>query len=284
MDFSIITFTLGRTFYLHKSLVAIKEQAGKYNGIIFHHIFYQGTSIADETKALVNKNRPDNYIPIIHEWEVNVGISEGMNRAIREIKTDYVFKIDDDILLISDNFFRHIGAIIAIEPNAIIAPFPIGLITWCGGPRPINYHVKYCKGTDSYYTFRRVNVTGGGCRVVRTQILNEFLPLKNDLGHGNSGSDDDQLTILCNQRGVPIYYIENAVAFEHLESDLGQRERFHGYYQSRSDNKIVYPYPKALQIKLHLRELIQLLGLGFVLDSIDKLRGRSPHRGSMHRI
>ena len=284
MDFSIITFTLGRKFYLHKTINSIKEQSSKYKGKIFHHIFFQGIPIADETKVLFDENSPDNYFPVVHEWGENLGIAEGTNAAINEITTDYVFKIDDDIQIISDNFFQHFEEIISLEPNAFIAPFPIGQIAWCGGPKPISYKVKYSKNTDTYYTFRKVNVTGGGCRVTPTQILKKFLPLENDLGHGASGSDDDQLTRLCNQYSIPIYYIENAVAFEHQESCLGQRERFRKYYQLRNDKEIVYPYPRSLQIKLHIRELIRLFGLGFMLDGIDRLKGRSPHRGWMHRI
>lgn len=284
MDFSIVTFTLGRAFYLHKTLKAIKSQAENYQGKIYHHLFFQGVGISDETKHVLYEDCSDNYFPIVHEWEHNVGIAEGTNRAIAEIKTDYMFKIDDDILLISDNFFKHIEEIISFEPNAFIAPFPIGLITWCGGPKPISYKVEYSKNTDTYYTFRKVNVTGGGCRLIPTEILKGLLPLENDLAHGASGSDDDQLTVLCNQHGIPIYYIENAIAFEHQESCLGQRERFREYYQSRIDSKIIYPYAKTLQIKLHLRELIKLLGFGFILNGFDRLKGRSMHRGWMHRI
>lgn len=284
MDFSIITFTLNRKHYLRKTIDSIKKQANGYCGKIHHHLFFQGVNIDDETKKYIYENAPDNYLPVVHEWHKNVGISDGTNIAIKQINTNYVFKIDEDILLVTDNFFQHFKEIILFEPNAFIAPFPIGLIVWCGGPKPISYHVKYSDVMDTYYTFRKVNVTGGGCRVMPTHVLRQFLPLTNDLSSGNSGSDDDQLTIMCNKHNVPIYYMENSVAFEHQESCIGQRERFSEYYKSRNDRYIVYPYPKKMQIKLYVRELARLLGLGYLIDKLDQWRGRSIYRGWMHRM
>jgi len=55
-----------------------------------------------------------------------------------------------------------------------------------------------------------------------------------------SGVEDVSFALACQERNVPMYYLENAIISEHQETGLGQLERYPEYYRGRKQKSIKY--------------------------------------------
>lgn len=223
---SIYTLTLGREHYLKQLVTSIEDLGGTSN--YEHHICFQGVKPSEDLAIFLDRPRITTHL-----WEDNVGIAEGMNKIIPQLHGDIIIKMDDDCVIRSGQFLKHIEEVNRVFPNAVFSPYPVGLIGNPGGPRGHAHTVKYGENTDTYYTLRMVNHIGGFARVTPAHIVKdwEFEP---DLVEGQSGNEDGQHSQKCLTKNVPMAYLENAVIVEHQESTLGQHERYgEEYFQGR---------------------------------------------------
>lgn len=195
----------------------------------------------DDTRIVMVKNGTDGYrspeidellhrcvSQVIHT-QTRLSIGQVMSAFKGHHSLNPLFlKLDEDALLLSDDFDAHIRQIHALKPDAIFSPFPTGLINNLGGPAACGK--QFCekgKMTDTFYTFRPVNHVGGFCRIMPSKYLSEIaFP---------SGHDEDALVSRwARGRGVLQFYMENALAVEHQESTLGQHQRYgEEYFQGR---------------------------------------------------
>ncbi len=221
---SIYTFTMGRELYLQRLINSINELGGnKYP--LEHVICYQGTKPSVETLKM-QESRP--YMRIV-QWKENCGIAEGINRVVPELEGEIICKFDDDCILRSPDFFDHTRAINDIDSNLVFSPYPVGLINNPGGVLSTNRSVKYSESNDTYYTFRFVNHVGGFARIAPAHIIKDWV-LEKDLMHGASGNEDAQCSNKCQQLGIKMAYLENALIVEHQESTMGQHARYDDSY------------------------------------------------------
>lgn len=241
---SVYTFTLGRPLYLHRTLRAVMDAAAEYEGSIEHHICFQGVEPDASTVALIEEGRSGNLSFEIHPWSENIGISAGMNRIIPQLSGSLIVKMDDDCLIRSDDFFFHAETIAELKPRAVFSPFPVGLIETPGGPPAIERDVVRSPRSDTYYTFRRVDHIGGLCRVAPSEIVRKWVM---DPNIGIGGSDDNQHSALCLAHDIDMFYLENALIVEHLESSLGQRARYGGYLETKENSRHGYTSRSLLQ-------------------------------------
>ena len=224
---SIYTFTLGRDFYLKNLINSIKELGGHNN--YEHHICYQGVEPSPEMEVIF-KESPNIILTV---WKENMGIAEGMNKIIPCLKGDIIIKMDDDCVIRSNNFFKHIEQVNKLYPKLVFSPYPVGLINNPGGPRGYSHMAKYSKTTDTWYTIRMVNHIGGFARVAPSAVVKEWT-FEPDLIEGQSGNEDSQHSRKCLDLDIPMAYLENALIVEHQESTLGQHQRYgEGYFGKR---------------------------------------------------
>jgi len=234
---SVYTFTLGRPLYLHKVLKAVIGAAAEYEGSIEHHICFQAVEPDASTVELIEQARGGRLGFRIHSWSENIGISAGMNRIVPQLRGNLIIKMDDDCLIRSDDFFSHVAAIAELKPRAVFSPFPVGLVQDPGGPPAVDRHVVHSRRTDTYYTFRRVDHVGGLCRIAPSEIVRSWV-MEPNVSIG--GSDDNQHSALCLAHGVDMFYLENALVVEHLESSLGQRARYGEYLTTKERSRHDY--------------------------------------------
>lgn len=223
---SIYTFTMGRELYLKRLIESIKMLGG--NGEFEHHICFQGATPSDEFQDYLEDLHKNSYPLITHFWDKNYGANIGAAKIIPLLSGDPILKIDDDGLLVSGNFFRHIRAIYELVPDSAFSAFPVGLIGHVGGIsggyfKARNRFVKYCEETDTHYTFRETDLLGGLARITPSKILKQIKwpdTLK--------PISDIVFSRACGMNKVPMYYLENALVIEHQESSLGQEQRYGG--------------------------------------------------------
>ena len=216
---SIYTFTLGRDYYL-KNLVNSIETLGGHSDYE-HHICFQGVEPSKEIKFFL-EHKPNVKV---HEWVENIGIAEGMNKIIPQLKGDLIIKMDDDCVIRSGQFFKHTEEVSKLFPKTIFSPYPVGLINNPGGPRGHGHVVKYSEDTKTWYTLRMVHHVGGFARVSPREIVKDWV-LAPDLIEGQSGNEDGQHSSRCLDENIPMAYLENAIIVEHQESTLGQHKRY----------------------------------------------------------
>lgn len=227
----IYTFTMGRTYYLNRLLRSVLRSSASYAGRIEHHLCCQGVELDPETVAIVNDGTVRNPAFTVHNWPENIGTPAGVNRIVPTLQGDLIIKMDEDCLILSDDFFGHVSAVARLKQDAIFSPYPVGLIGFAGGPEALSRHVEYSPETETYYTFRSVNHVGGFCRVSPHHIVRDWT-----LTPGKSvevRNEDQQYSRLCRENGIDMFYLENALVVEHQESTLGQRARYGGYFASR---------------------------------------------------
>jgi glycosyltransferase involved in cell wall biosynthesis len=237
MKIDIYTFTLGRKFYLDKLISSIEDNLTYGTYTIDHTIVFQGCDPfpVNTCTKFYDKNIGyySNYNQRFVHWNENIGIAEGMNRILPTLNGDIIIKMDDDCKIISNSFFDHIIDIHKLKPNSVFSPFPVGLINNRGGPAPISHEVVYNSNKNVYYTFRKVNHIGGFCRISPNFTKEwKFSP---DLIPGISGNEDGQHSNKCNQFGIEMFYLDNALIVEHQESTLGQHARYgEAYFKGRT--------------------------------------------------
>jgi len=228
---SLYTFTMGRSFYLHRFLRAIVRAGATHAGRVEHHLCCQGVDLDPEALAITRDSGLPNLRFEVHRWPENIGLQAGINRIVPQLQGDLIVKIDDDCLILSDDFFDHVRAVARLEPRATFSPYPVGLIGTPGGPAALDRHVRYSAETDTYYTFRRVDHVGGLCRISPASLVREWR-----LEPGRSvdvRNEDTQMSRLCRENGIAMFYLENALVVEHQESTLGQEARYQEYFAKR---------------------------------------------------
>jgi hypothetical protein len=241
---SVYTFTLGRTFYLDKFLKSVMRAYASYSGRIEHHLCCQGVELDPETIAVIRDCDLANVTLEVHRWPENIGTPAGVNRIVPDLRGDLIVKMDEDSLIHSDNFFEHIAAVARLKPGAIFSPYPVGLIGFAGGPKALSHHVEYSPETDTYYTFRKVDHVGGFCRVAPGAVVRDWR-----LTPGRTvdvRNEDQQYSRLCREKGIDMYYLENALVVEHQESTLGQRARYKEYFGQRPRSRPASSFPRRL--------------------------------------
>ena len=223
---SIYTLTLGREYYLKQLVTSIEDLGGAGN--YEHHICFQGVKPSSDLARFLDKPRITTHL-----WEDNVGIAEGMNKIIPLLHGDIILKMDDDCVLRSTNFFKHVEEVHRLHPNIVFSPYPVGLINNPGGPKGHAHVVSYGENTDTYYTLRFVNHIGGFARISPSARVKNWT-FTGDLIKGQSGNEDGQHSKKCIESRIGMAYLENALIVEHQESTLGQHERYgEKYFKDR---------------------------------------------------
>jgi hypothetical protein len=218
-------YTGGRPHYLANLLWHI----AKMDKSIEHHLVLQGCQLEDcITKTMLSNTT-------LHEWNKNYGIGEGINKIKKKFIYPHCMKLDDDCRIYSDGnygyFLTHIKQVIKIMPTAVFSPYPVGLINNPGGVHtsPKQHMTKYGKDTNTHYTFRKVPHIGGFARCCPTKYIKDC-NFPNDLSEKASGNEDGIFSQYCNERNIPMFYLENALVVEHSESTLGQHKRYGTQY------------------------------------------------------
>jgi glycosyltransferase involved in cell wall biosynthesis len=223
MSISVYTTTLGnRNFYLQKLFHFLDSHHDK---ILEWHIGIQGS---DNDLGI-----PDKPWIKLHRWDTNCGAGEANNRLIKECSGEIICKLDDDALPYGEHYFNHIKEIYNLTGgNCIFSPYPVGLINNPGGVHSKEHFLIYGKNTDTYYTFRKVHHIGGFARIMPSKIAKSFCwPF--DYSPLNSGREDVNFSEYCKTQNIPMFYLENSIIVEHLESTLGQKERYKEYFSER---------------------------------------------------
>jgi len=241
---SIYTFTCGRELYLRRLVLSLEMNAG--DSVAYeHHICFQGVKPSAELEAFLH-DPVRQKTTTAHYWEKNVGTGEGNNRIVGLLNGELIIKLDDDATICSPQFLTHVMAIHRLVPDAVFSAYPVGLIRHAGGTPGTDHFVKYSAETDTYYTFRCVPHVSGMVRIAPAETA-KAIRCPYDLDD-RSGVEDVSFALACQERNVPMYYLENAIISEHQETGLGQYERYPEYYQGRKRKPIKYaqtPMQKA---------------------------------------
>lgn len=221
---SVYTITTGgRAFYLNQLFSFIDKHK---DDILEWHIGIQGSGI--------EINLPERDYIHLHYWDNNCGAGEANNRIIPMCKGDIISKLDDDALPYGDNFFKHIKEIYSLtNGSCIFSPYPVGLINNPGGVPSKSHSVLFSDNTNTYYTLRKVNHIGGFARVAPSKIAKSF-KWPYDYSPLNSGREDVNFSEYCNANNISMFYLENTIIVEHLESTLGQKARYPTYFMKRA--------------------------------------------------
>jgi len=232
---SVFTFTRGREIYLDRLIQSIQSLGGSTP--FEHHLCFQGVKPSRDLSRFLASIR-DSYPLHIHLWEQNHGTGEGINRILPSLAGSLIQKLDEDAVIRSPDFFRHVEAVHHLVPEAVFSPYPVGLIDNPGGllggrKADLGRFVLYSQETDTYYTFRKALHVGGLARIGPALILKGFR-WPQDLGFGHSGCEDMNFSKHCRENGIPLLYLENGLIVEHQESTLGQAQRYKSAAPSRA--------------------------------------------------
>lgn len=222
---SIFTNTLGRELYLKKNLKAV-ERSLNANIQIEHHIIFSGCSPSNE---LINFLKGLTYCSQIkiEKTQEAYSIGKNLNYAKSQAKYPLFLKLDDDAEILTSDFFNHILEISTLKPNSVFSPFPIGLINNLGGVKAISHEVIFSEKMDAYYTLRKTNHVGGFCRICPTNLIKQ-------VDFSDSHNEDTEFSNFVRSKGIDLFYLENAIAVEHMESTLGQHKRYgDDYFKGR---------------------------------------------------
>lgn len=239
MKISIITFYVGgRDNYLLKSVNSVLKEtllSDTDNVFYEYHIIGQGCEIPEK---VINELKLTNMMLkniefYIHKWDKNIGIGAGLNKILPLCTGDLIFKMDDDCSIVSEDFFPHAIDLFTRFPNSVFSPYPVGLINNPGGPRGFKHSV-YKKSDEQVYTRRHVTHVGGFARFAPASIIKNFT-FANDLISGVSGTEDGQFSAYCVQNNIEMFYLENAMVVEHIDSTLGQIVQLPEYFKNRSN-------------------------------------------------
>ena len=222
---SVYTITMGREYYLKKLIDSLAKNAGDIE--YEHHIGFQGITPSEELRQFLPQNT------ILHLWPESCGAGEANNRIIPQLKGDLIVKLDDDALIYSPDYLVRAQEVSRLlKDSCVFSPYPVGLINNPGGVRGTGHFVRYSEALDIYFTFRPVPHIGGFGRIVPRKIIGDF-KWPNDLNVSTSGSEDTNFSNYCEARFIKMFYLENAMVIEHIESTLGQHERYKTYFEGR---------------------------------------------------
>lgn len=240
----IITCTLGgRTEYL-KTCIGSVARAAHFSQYIKHNIVLQGISWSNldpAIKQVIKFYQQKSFYNInIIEFKENVGIANALNHVSEMVSNDsLIFKMDDDCQIISDRFFECARAIHKQFPSAVFSPYPVGLIRSPGGPPGRNHILYKNNDLDQIFTLRIVDHVGGFARFAPSNLFwrpsnPSGFRFQGDLIKGASGNEDGQLSGHCARSGIQMFYLENGMIVEHMESTYGQVARYPEYFKDRS--------------------------------------------------
>lgn len=230
---SVVTISMGREKYVMDLIDSIMVNNDVTDRDYFEHIIlFNGTSPSDQLKTFFQELKNQNYPLKTIESEDTLSIGMGLNLLRQHIHKDstIVMKADDDCVIRSDRFFTHVYEVMNKLGQAVISPYPVGLINNPGGVPSREHSVIHSEETDVYYTLRRVNHIGGFARIVPADIFRDFEFPDDKTDGTSSGWEDGDHSKRMTSRGVPMYYLENALIVEHNESTLGQHERYGDNY------------------------------------------------------
>lgn len=219
MKFSFFTGTIDRENYLKKCIDAFVQNVSP-NFDYEHHILFMGKKPSNDMLEYLNNIRSE-YVSkiIIHHWN-NIEKGSPVMGKMRKFYTgDWFCKLDDDCIIRSPDYLKHVSEIINLKGQCSFSGFPVGLINNFGGVQSKEREVVYSKLLDVYYTLRKVNHIGGFGRITPMSVLQKvnFRPDVNE--------EDGDISSYCRSHNIPQYYLENAIIIEHYESTLGQSER-----------------------------------------------------------
>jgi hypothetical protein len=223
MNIDILTLSMGRDFYLNKNIESIKRNLHDEVDIV-QHIVLQGVGSSINFDNYETKN----YKIKVHKLEKNIGCGMGNNYIKSFLRDDgFIHKMDDDCEIVSHNYFIKLFYLLKMLPEKFsFSPYPVGLINNPGGVQKRSEHiVAYSKEIDQYYTLRPVHHIGGFARINPVKLFKEYI-FPDDLSDKDSGVEDISLSNYCQQHGIPLFYLENALVVEHMESTLGQHKRY----------------------------------------------------------
>ena len=123
---------MGRELYLQNLIHSIHRNAGIHHINFEYHIGWQGVRPTQDMKDYIYQYHHILHITN-HYWDDNCGAGHANNRIIPELSGNLVIKLDDDTIIHSQDFFKHILEISRLEPNIIFSPYPVGLINNPGG-------------------------------------------------------------------------------------------------------------------------------------------------------
>jgi len=237
MKFEILTVTMGREYYLKKLINSVVRNLGPEHEVI-HHIAFNGYPLSGEMKEwMMNECKkvltflPEkSYNILVYQWQDKVAAGEANNRLIGEMnpESDLCIKADDDCEWVSSHYLDHAAeASKLFGMNAIISPFPVGLINNLAGPPAKDRFVLWGENTSTYYTFREVNHIGGFARISPMKWTKAYK------WHNLSNGEDVDFSHFCQQQNIPMFYLENSLIVEHQESTMGQHERYEEYFHNK---------------------------------------------------
>lgn len=230
MNIDIITFSLGREYYLSKCIESVKNSIDYHDeDIVTHHVIFQGYKPSQE--FLNNRrHREVNF----HFWKENVGIGEGLNRILSTTNGDLVIKFDEDAKFVTYDNIDKLVEIHQAYPDRVFSPFVIGLQNNLGGVPGYDHEIYYNKATDEYHMLRMVKHIGGIARCVPRNIYDRFT-FTNDLDKSGatSGNEDGQFSAWCNAHNIKMMYMDTHIVVEHQEGTLCQKARYPEYFSKR---------------------------------------------------
>ena len=224
---SIFTNTIGREFYLKKNIKAIEKQL-RNNVDIEHNIIFSGCTPTNDFVDFLNSLNVNYRSKIKLETTKDISsIGKNLNYAASNASGKLFLKLDDDAEILTDNFFNHILEINKLKPNSVFSPFPIGLINNLGGVKAISHEVIFSEKMNVYYTLRKTDHVGGFCRICPTNLIKQ-------IKFTDSHNEDTEFSSFVRSNNLEIFYLENSIVVEHMESTLGQHKRYgNSYFKGR---------------------------------------------------
>lgn len=213
----IVTVTMGREFYLAKALDALLGQKTRN----FHH--YLVLNACTASPEILERARALGSTVLVSREPMVIGAA--LNFVKPHLTAPYVMKMDDDAIMIGDDFTEKVADLIPLIPEAIFSPYPVGLIGNPGGPSSKQHTAVYSDKTDTYYSLRKVGHVGGFARISPTRIYREIDFVEND------HTEDTEFSAFARANKIPMYYLENALIMEHAESTIGQGRRDESYFK-----------------------------------------------------
>jgi len=163
----------------------------------------------------------------------NVGISKGSNQALEMIGNNYdiIGKNDDDCRFLSKGWLETIIDVNERVKSYVVSPYVEGLIDNPGGvPRR-----RVDNPQLSPYGYVGKNMIGfaphlGGISVFAPKEAYEGFRWRDmDFYHG---IQDVEFSQHCLRSGFALAYLEN-IKVEHIDSEIGQREKYPDYYKEK---------------------------------------------------
>lgn len=225
MKVAIFSLTKNRLSYTKRTL---KSLHNKTHIPYEHYIIDQAST--DGTLNYLNEHK-NIYNLKIYSLGINIGINRGVNFAIDRIgdKIDIVLKLDNDVEIETDGWLGK--CLKVLRPKLLLSPYVKGLIDNRGGVNRIGYNSKSKIGLTSFI--------GGICMIGLRRAWKEDsggweFPVPKHAGGDKS---------FCRKLSLSGYrfgYIEN-VCIKHIDTTLGQIERYKDYFKKRqTERKVVF--------------------------------------------